>query len=149
MTPRYLVAGVFTTATRPTLAQVEKWIDTASATLNVLLSNAGFTVPLTQSDAVLACGQLIAEVVADLCHAANSAGRFYTDKALARGEAPMKVLRQDMADWVEAMASGFVLLGVTRAQPVMVVCTVTNPQYERTILDNNTVTSTDEIGVLI
>ena len=139
-----------TVATRPSLTEVEKWIDNYSSTLNVLLSNAGFTIPITQSDAKAACAQIIVEVTAEMVHYSNSAGRFYTDKALARGDAPGKVLRQDMADWVEAMASGFVTLGISRAQPVTVSCTVVNPQFERTILDNNSdAAATDEIGVLI
>ena len=114
LTGRYLISGAYTTASRPTLAQVEKWIDNASATLNVMLANAGFAIPITDADAAAACGQIVVEVVVDLCHAANSTGRFYTDKALSRGESPMRVLRQDMADWVEAMAAGLALLGATR-----------------------------------
>jgi hypothetical protein len=114
MTPRYLSSGAFTGGTRPTSAQVQTWLDNASATLNVMLAKNGFVVPVTQPDAAKACGQLVVEVVTDLCHAANSAGRFYTDRALERGTSPMRVLRQEMADWVEDMAAGLENMGATR-----------------------------------
>jgi hypothetical protein len=119
LAPRYTAAGTFSASTRPTLAQVEKWIDNASATLNVMLAGAGFAVPITDADAAAACGQIVVEVVTDLCHAANSAGRFYTERALERGVSPMKVLRQDMADWVENNAAGLENLGATRTTSLL------------------------------
>lgn len=114
MTGRYLSSGAYTTGTRPTLAQVETFIDNASATLNVMLAKAGFSIPITDADAAAACGQIVVEVVVDMCHAANSTGRFFTDRALERGESPMRVLRQDMQQWVEDNAAGLELLGATR-----------------------------------
>ena len=106
--------GTLSTTSRPTLAQVETWIDNASATLNVMLAKAGFSIPITQASAKAAVGQMVVEVAVDLCHAANSTGRFFTDRALERGVSPMKVLRAEMADWVEAMAPGLELLGASR-----------------------------------
>lgn len=149
-TPRYLVQGAFTIATRPTLAQVEKWIDTCSATLNTILASAGFTIPIVQPDAALACGQIVVEAVSDLVNNANSSGRFFSDKSIASGSAPMAIIRKDMEDWVTSIKYGFSLLGVARTMPVQVVCTVTNPQYERTVNDNNAFPdgNEDEIGVL-
>lgn len=114
LTSRYLVGGTYTTATRPTLAQVEKFIDNASATLNVMLAQAGFAIPITQVDAKAACSEIVVEVVVDLCHAANSTGRFFTDRALERGINPMKAIRDDMAAWVEAQAPGIEALGASR-----------------------------------
>ena len=114
LTGRYLITSAYTTGTRPTLAQVETFIDNASATLNVMLAKAGFSIPITQASAKAACGQIVVEAVVDLCHAANSTGRFFTDRALDRGESPMRVLRQDMVDWVDDNAAGLELLGATR-----------------------------------
>jgi hypothetical protein len=113
----YLSGSTFTATTRPTLTQVERWIDTASATLNSLLAKAGFRIPISQADAKMSCDQIIAEIVTELCHAKNNTGRFFTDRALERGVAPMKVLRQEMADWVEANAVGLANLGATRLIP--------------------------------
>ena len=114
LTGRYLISGAYTTATRPTLAQVEKFIDNASATLNVMLAGVGFAIPITDTDAAAACGQIVVEVAVDLCHAANSTGRFYTDRALERGVSPMRVLRQEMMQWVEDNAAGLELIGAAR-----------------------------------
>ena len=114
MTSRYLSSGAYSASTRPNLEQVEKFIDNASATLNVMLAKAGFAIPITDADAKAACGQIVVEVAVDLCHAANSTGRFFTERALERGVSPMKALRQDMAEWVEANAAGLELLGATR-----------------------------------
>lgn len=116
LTPRY---GTYTTTTRPTLAQVENWIDKASATLNVILAGSGFAIPIVQADAKSACAQVIVEAVADLCHAANSAGRFYTERALERGVSPLKVLRQEMQEWVEDNATGLENLGATRNRSLL------------------------------
>ena len=115
LTARYLIGGTYTTATRPTLAQVEKFIDNASSTLNVMLAKAGFTIPITQADAKAACAEIVIEVVVDLCHAANSTGRFFTDRALERGVNPMKAIRDDMAAWVEMQAPGLEALGAARS----------------------------------
>lgn len=114
LTGRYLIAGAYTTASRPTLAQVENFIDKASATLNVMLAREGFAIPITQTDAKAACGQIVVEVAVDLCHAANSTGRFFTDRALERGVSPMQTLRAEMGAWVEENAAGLELLGATR-----------------------------------
>ena len=115
MTARYLIGGTFTTATRPTLAQVEKFIDNASSTLNVMLAKAGFSIPITQADAKAACAEIVIECVVDMCHAANSTGRFFTDRALERGLNPMKAIREDIASWVEAQAPGLEALGASRS----------------------------------
>ena len=119
LVPRYTTAGAFGSATRPTLTQVEGWIDSASATLNVILARAGFSVPITQTDAKAACAALVVEVVAEMSHAANSAGRFFTDRALERGVSPMRVMRQEMADWVELQAPGLQALGATRTTSLL------------------------------
>ena len=119
LTGRYLASGAYTTGTRPTLAQVETFIDNASATLNVMLAKAGFAIPITQATAKAACGEIVVEVVVDMCHAANSTGRFFTQKALDRGIAPMKALRQEMAEWVEMQAPGLEQLGATRTYSLL------------------------------
>lgn len=119
LTSRYTAMGSYTIETRPTLAQVEKFIDQMSAILNVALAKAGFSIPITQADAKAACGQIVVETSVDLCHAANSTGRFFTDRALERGISPSKVLRQDINDWVEDNAAGLEILGAHRTYSVL------------------------------
>jgi hypothetical protein len=111
---RYTNAGTYDVTTNPTLAQVETWIDQVSGTVNILLAEKGFVIPVTQADAVLALQGVVVEAVSDLCRAANSAGRFFTDRALERGVAPMKIIRQEMADWIGEHAEGFEAIGTAR-----------------------------------
>jgi hypothetical protein len=114
LSKRYTASGTYTAQTNPTSTQVEAWIDQVSGTVNVLLAEQGFGVPVTQADAKLAIEAIVVEAVTDLAHAANSAGRFFTDRALASGKAPMAVIRMEMAEWIQAHAQGFEAIGAGR-----------------------------------
>jgi len=113
-TLRYTNAGTYDGTTNPTITIVEGWIDQVSGTVNILLAEKGFIVPVTQADAVLALQAVVVEAVADLCHAAHSAGRFFTDRYLDRGIAPMVVIRKELAEWIDAHAEGFEAIGAGR-----------------------------------
>ena len=115
LTKRYTSSGSYGAATNPTSSQVETWINQVSGSVNVLLAEKGFVIPVSQADAKLALETIVVEAVSDLCHAANSAGRFYTDRALERGQAPMKVIRQEMAEWIGEHAEGFEAIGAGRS----------------------------------
>ena len=114
LTRRYTDNGSYVHNTNPTVATVEAWINSVSATLNVSLAAAGFKIPITQTDAAAACAALVVEATADLCHAANSTGRFFTKAALERGVSPLMAIRKEMDAWVEAQADGLEQLGATR-----------------------------------
>ena len=110
----YTNNGVFDTTTNPTIATVESWLDEVSAIANTALASNGFSVPLTQADAVLSLQGIINQHVADLCHAMHSTGRFFTDRALSFGMSPMNVIRKELLDWVISNAAGLEALGATR-----------------------------------
>jgi hypothetical protein len=133
LTPRYVetITKLFTTGTRPTLANVEAWIDSASATLNVALAAQGFTIPVAQADAKLSLDSLVNECISDLAHASNSSGRFFTDRAISAGVSPMRSVRKELQEWVEANAAGLESLGAARS---------------RTLLDGILCKDTDENG---
>lgn len=111
---KHASTGDFLTTTTPTLAQVVKFIDRVSAVLNGYLAGAGFTVPIIQADAKLVCDEIVVELVVDLVLAANSAGRFFTNRQL-RAESPLRIVRKELADWVEDNAAGLQKLGAARA----------------------------------
>lgn len=111
----YTTSGSFTTSTIPTLAQVESWIDQISALVNAALAGAGFVIPVTQSDAKLAIKSYVVQAASDLAHAANSAGRYFTDTALQRGVSPMAAIRKEILDWVETFSDGLDALGASRS----------------------------------
>lgn len=117
LTRRVTKAGVFDATTNPTLTTVEGWIDQVSAMVNMSLAASGFSIPVSQADAAKALAAVVVEAVADLTLSANSAGRFYTEKALERGLSPLRVIRTEIAQWVEDQAAGLAALGAVRATP--------------------------------
>jgi hypothetical protein len=114
LTDLYTISSAYTTATIPTLAQVEGWIDQISGVMNTALAAQGFTIPVTQADAVLAIKSFVVEAVVDLSHAANSAGRYFTPQALERGITPMASIRKQILDWVAMFAEGLENIGAAR-----------------------------------
>lgn len=115
LVPRYADNLQFTATTRPTLAQTETWINEVSATVNSLLANAGFTIPVTQADAVLLLAGLVESVVAEYAEYANRNGRFWSDSAQDRMISMYKVLRNEISGWINEYAKGLENLGVPRA----------------------------------
>lgn len=112
LTPRFTTDGFFDLDTRPTLAQVETWLDQVSAVVNVLLAEQGIAIPVTQADAVQALAVLIENAVSDLVLAANSSGRFYSERALQSGRSPMLIIQDEMTAWIVSHVQGLVSMGV-------------------------------------
>ena len=110
---RYTNSGVFDGTTRPTLDQLERYIDRVSGLTNTYLAEEGFTIPITQTDAKMALDELVIQAVIELCHVSNSAGRFFTDRQLKR-QSPLRVIREEIAAWVAEHASGLENLGAAR-----------------------------------
>ena len=110
---RYTKSGVFDGTPRPTLEQLERYIDRISGITNVYLAEKGFTIPVTQTDAKLALDELVTQAVVELCQVANSAGRFFTDRRLKK-QNPLRVIREEIATWIELHDTGLENLGVTR-----------------------------------
>lgn len=59
-----LIGGLFTTDTRPTLAQAEQILDDVAAQMNAHLEANGYTAPVTSTD----------QIALDYCASANAAG---------------------------------------------------------------------------
>lgn len=104
--------------TRPDLTQVLAWLDNVTGMVNVALNGAGFVTPVTQVTAVQAIDMLVNSIAADLCHAANSSGRFFTEHIIERGLSPMVIVNQQIGNWVAEWAEGFARLGVPRLTTV-------------------------------
>lgn len=58
---RHLLDGVaaFNSTTRPTVTEVERFVDRASGHLNMALAGRGFTVPIANSTAALSCADWV------------------------------------------------------------------------------------------
>ena len=112
--PDYDIPG-----TNPTLAQVEEWLVNISAQFDISLGNHWFVFPIDpdRSPTVYkAISQYIASLVADLCHFANSSGRFFTDRLVERGVTPMAAILADMSTWIDNNSGGLVADHVPQQQ---------------------------------
>lgn len=115
LVPKFASNNAFDSSTRPTLTQVENWINEYSAVVNTLLAEQGFTIPVSQADGVLMLGALVESAVADCAEYANRTGRFFSDAASERGLSISKILRSEIAAWINDHAKGFENLGVARS----------------------------------
>jgi hypothetical protein len=111
---RYTNAGAFDITTNPSLSAVTGWLAQVSSMLNVALATAGFVTPITDADVTPALDGVVNSLVADLASTANSAGRFYSDRALENGVSPIKAINADVRAWVDANAAGLVAMGANR-----------------------------------
>jgi hypothetical protein len=110
----YTTNGAFTASTNPTLATVTGWLAQVSSMVNVALATSGFATPITDADVTPAIDGFVNSMVADLVRAANSTGRFFTERAQEYGVNPMKVINNDVRAWVDANAAGLVAIGASR-----------------------------------
>lgn len=112
----YTIAGVFSASTNPTDARVILWIDQVSDMFNVALSDAGFTPPVSQVDAVKAIGMMVEQLVSDLCHMANSKGRFFSKSVTESGKSALTIMWEEIHQWVSSNTEGLSNLGVPRTK---------------------------------
>lgn len=116
LTGRYTNAGSYDGTTRPTLTQVEKFIDRVSGMLNLLLAEAGFAIPVTQADAKLVCDEFVVEQAVQLCHGANGAGPFAPGSERLRARTAFQIISGEASEFVSEHAVGFEFLGATRSR---------------------------------
>lgn len=114
LVPAYLSSGEFTASTRPTLAQVERFIDRVSGIVNVLLAEAGFEIPVSQADAKLALDEFVVAQVVELCHASNGAGPYAPGSDEMRAGSPFRMITKEAAEFIEKHADGLEALGASR-----------------------------------
>ncbi len=113
---KYTNAGTFdeTAASHPLLSQVEGFIDRVSGIVNALLAHEGFTIPVVQAASALALDEFVNQIAAALCEEANSAGRFFSEKAAETGTFTM--IMQEAEAFIMQHAQGFEDLGAARSR---------------------------------
>jgi len=115
LTPRYANgSGVYDATTRPTLTQVEGFIDQVSALINVMLAREGFDIPITNADALLMLAMFVNEEVAQICEGINGSGRFGPGQKQI-GQSRYKLITADVQEFIDANAEGIEALGASRA----------------------------------
>ena len=104
-------AAAFNSTTVPTITQIEKFIDRASAYVNIALNTHGFTTPVTNSTAVLMLDDwVVAE--ASMYTELTQRGAGFNDKEGSRTSS-FKSLGNSAMECVEVNALGLKRLGVT------------------------------------
>jgi hypothetical protein len=91
-------------------------IDRVSGIVNVLLAEAGFSIPVSQADAKLALDDFVINQTVQLVHAANGAGPFAPGSEQLRTSTPMKIIISEATDFILEHAIGFEALGATRSR---------------------------------
>jgi len=113
--PNYSAGGNFNAATRPTLTQVESWIDSVSGILNSILAEAGFTIPVTDDDVKDALDFFINQEVASVCEGVNGSGRFGPTSKQVGKQGRFALMLEDVKAFVEGNQAGFERLGAERS----------------------------------
>ncbi len=111
---RHLLDGqsTFTTTTRPTLTEVEKFIDRSSALLNVALSAAGFTPAAIYANAVakLACDDWVTMRAVKYVELTQRGTGYNADEGSRTA-----AFKNDTAEFIEMMSDGFANLGIAQS----------------------------------
>ena len=116
LTPRWTSGGTFTTGTAPLLATVETWIDQVSGLMNTILASYGFSIPVTDADAVSMLAMFVEAEVAAMVEGVHGSGRFGPTATAKGGGDRFAIIRGDVSKFVEDHAVGMERLGATRSQ---------------------------------
>ncbi len=104
----------FDAGTRPTLLQVESLCDQVSALVNALLSQNGFSIPVTNADAVLLLDYFVNEEMASIAEGIHGSGRFGPTAKKGGSRGRFALVMDDVQSFVESNAIGLERLGATR-----------------------------------
>lgn len=103
----------FNGETHPTLTEVEKFIDRCSGVLNLALANAGFTIPVVQADAALACDNWVVTMAAEYVEVSQP----YAGLEENPRSGVFARLEEKATLFVQMNQAGFGALGVGQATP--------------------------------
>lgn len=106
--------GAFDDTTNPTLTAVETFVDRVSGVVNIILSQLGFEIPITQADVKLALDEFVIEQVVRLCDAANGVGPLAPGSNKLWGHSAFDMISKEAVSFLGNYANGMELLGATR-----------------------------------
>lgn len=110
---RHLLDGhtTFDSSTRPTLTEVEKFIDRSSALLNVALAAAGFSPAAIYANAVakLACDDWVTIRAVKYVELTQRGTGYNADEGSRTA-----AFTNDTAEFIEMMSDGFINLGIAQ-----------------------------------
>lgn len=106
--------GEFDVSTRPTLAQIEDFLDQVSQLMDTALADEGFVTPITIAAVLGEIGLLVNGVVKDLADYSHSTGRFFAEKTLETGMSPFMTVDKELHEWVKRKVVGLETQGCLR-----------------------------------
>ncbi len=107
LTPRYAVAGTFTTSTNPPAARVTVWLTQVSAALDVQLAGRGYSTPITATDLNATMDLFTNDMAALMVEGARGTGRYAPNsKAIAERGGLYALLNNDIADFLDMIIIG-------------------------------------------
>lgn len=139
---RHILDGqtAFNSTTRPTLTEVEKFIDRASGVLNLALAHHGFRPPviIANSTAKLACDDFVTARSAEYVELTHR-GAGYSDGEGSR-TAAFRNLAKSANEFVALNSLGFIRLGVTQTNKLSdgLIFTGMDAQADRADPDDTT-----------
>ena len=117
--PRWSSAGgTFDDATNPPLAAVESWIDELTDSLNTMLQDERFSIPVTQARAKRVLDRYVNTEVAKMADGVNGSGKFGPTARSRGGGGRYETSDAKMKAFISANAAGFEALGVTRTSGI-------------------------------
>jgi len=105
--------STFNSTTRPTLTEMEKFIDRASGILNTSFNVQGLTTHITNSTAKLMCDAWVVEKATAYTEATKAGSGFDGSRTVS-----FSSMQEDALKFAEANALGFKRLGVVAAYPL-------------------------------
>lgn len=116
MEPRYANSSfLFDGTTRPTLATVESFTDQVSSIINIMLAGNGFSIPVSQTDALGALDLFVNMEVSSIVEGINGSGKFGPSGKKGGNKGRWAVLYEDVAGFLKGFSNGLESLGVTRS----------------------------------
>ena len=139
---RHLLKGqsTYNSTTRPTGTEVEKFIDRASAALNVAIRVRGLSTPVTNTTSKLDCDNWVTGKAAEFVELTRRGAGSREPGGTSRFR-PMSGLAKDATEFVKTNSLGWVRLGVTESNRMSdgLVFTGETVQADRADPDDTTI----------
>ena len=121
ITPRYANGtSDFATSDRPTKTQVETFLTQVSNLLDSILSEVGFTTPVTDTEVVSILTFFVQDEVAAIVEGINGSGRF-GPTTKGPGKSRYQAIFEDIQVFVYDQAEGFERMGAARTGQLSVL----------------------------
>ena len=118
--PRYATSsGDFDSTSTPTDTVVDRLITEVSAVVDMVLSQNGFAVPVTDTDALNMLQMFVTDEVAAIVEGINGSGRFGPTTKQPHRQGRFRKVLSDVQDFVDQNSIGLERVIGSRSQPEM------------------------------